>query len=155
MAHELQQQHAETAPIIVERAAASLPQTAQTAYFTITGRVLITMLVGEVTTEVQAQATTLQWVANPTVGADVTITSAGLDATGDTVGTLYGVTGTLASQIDIRASGVLAPSELMASPGLLLAAGTLDLKTVASSTGGTKWTIHYVPLDSNSTVVTA
>ena len=152
MSQELQQQFSQTAPRIVERAAAALPQTAQTAYFTITGRVFITQLIGEVTTVVQSQATTLQWVINPTVGADVTMTSAGLDANAHAVGTLYGVTGTFASQIDFRASGGLQPGEQMASPGTLVSAGTIDLKTVASSTGATKWTVHYVPLDGGSSI---
>ena len=142
-------------PRIVERGASALPQTAQTPYFTITGRVILTNLVGEVTTEIQAQATTIQWVINPTVGADVTMTSAGLDTNGDTIGTLYGVTGTFASQIDVRASGGLQPSELMAYPGILLADGTIDLKTVASSTGASKWTAHFILLDANSSVVVA
>ena len=41
----------------VDRAAASLPQTAQTAYFTVAGgRVLVTAIIGEVTTIIQGQA---------------------------------------------------------------------------------------------------
>jgi len=41
-----------TQPQIVERSAANLPQTAQTPYFTVTGRVLIIQIVGEVETDV-------------------------------------------------------------------------------------------------------
>jgi len=39
------------APRIVSRAASTTPQTAQTAYFTVTGRVKIVNIVGEVTVE--------------------------------------------------------------------------------------------------------
>jgi len=38
----------ETKPVIVERSAAVLPATTQTPYFTVTGRVLITQIVGAV-----------------------------------------------------------------------------------------------------------
>jgi hypothetical protein len=141
--------------VIVERASSTLPQSTQTAYFTVSGRVLVTALVGEVTVVIQSQATTLQWVANPTVGADVTITSTGLDANAHAVGQLYGVTGTFASAIDTRATAGLQPGEMMTAPGMVIADGTLDLKTVASSTGETKWTLHYIPLDAGSTVVAA
>ena len=38
---------------------------------------------------------------------------------------------------------------------VLVTAGTIDLSASASKTGQTKWTVHYIPLDNNSTVVTA
>ena len=148
---ELQQQHAETANIIVERATANLPQATQAALFTVTGRILLTQIVGEVTTAIQLQTTNLKLISNPTVGADVDICSL-LNISGDAVGTLYNITGTLADAL-IGTTSVAFKAQ--ADP-IVIAAGTIDLDTDDdSSTGQTKWTIHYIPLDSNSIVVTA
>lgn len=134
----------------VQRPAASLPQTTQTAYFTITGRVIVTQLVGEVTTVIQNQANATKWISNPTVGADVDICATN-DIDNDAVGTVYTLTGTLADAMVATTSGAV-----QAQPnGILLTAGTLDLSCAASNTGATKWTIHYVPLDDNSEITIA
>ena len=56
----------------VSRATAALPQTTQSALFTVTGgRVMILGVVGEVTTIIQNQANNTKLVANPTTGTDV------------------------------------------------------------------------------------
>jgi hypothetical protein len=125
------------------KSAAALPQTAQGVLFNITGgRVLLTMLLGEVTTAIQAQATLTKVVANPTVGADVDL-SATVDLTGKAVGTLIGVTGTAANAL-VAANAVLLGQ--LAAPAVL-PIGSLDLNTAASSTGAIKWIVYYVPLD--------
>ena len=54
-------------PKIVTRAAANLPQTTATNYFTVTGRVLITQIYGIVTTAIENQACNAKLVANLTV----------------------------------------------------------------------------------------
>jgi hypothetical protein len=56
-----------TTPRIVSRDTANLPQSTQTPYFTVTGRVLITQIVGEVTTVIETQDCDLDIRANPTV----------------------------------------------------------------------------------------
>lgn len=148
---ELQSQAAETAAIIVERATANLPQGTQAALFTVTGRILLTQIVGECTTEIQLQTTNSKLIANPTVGADVDICSL-LNIGGNAVGTLYNITGTLANALIATTSGAF---KAQADP-IVIAAGTIDLDTDDdTSTGQIKWTIHYIPLDSNSMIVTA
>lgn len=139
----------------VERAAASLPQTAQTAYFTVTGRVLLTALVGEVTTVIQSQPNSTKLVANPTVGADVDLCSA-TDITADAAGTLYTITGDFSDAMVATTSGAVETSPTANSVWpIVVAAGTIDLNCAASNTGATKWTLHYIPLDVGSGVVTA
>lgn len=151
MGRDLQRQSAQTAPVIVERASAALPQGTQTAYFTVTGRVLITQIVGEVTVQIEAQETVLKLISNPTVGADVDL-CAGVDTTGDAVGTLLNITGTVADAMIPTTSGAFTAQ----ASGVIVSAGTIDLDADDdSSTGETKWTLHFVPLDSNSTVTTA
>jgi len=139
-----------TQPRIVSRNAANLPQTTQTAYFTVTGRVLITQIVGEVTTVIQTQACDLDLWSNPTVGADVALCAVN-NITADAEGTVYTITGTLADALVATTSGAVKSQ----ANAVLVTAGTIDLKAAASNSGATKWTLHYIPLDSGSSVTTA
>jgi hypothetical protein len=134
----------------VARAAATLPQTTQTAYFTVTGRCMVLKAIGEVTTVIQAQANNIKLVSNPTVGADVDMCAV-LDINGDAVGTVYTITGTLSDAMVATTSGAV-QSQLT---GIDVMAGTIDLSASASSTGATKWTIHYVPIDDGATITAA
>ena len=140
----------ETQPIIVERSEATLPETTQTPYFTVSGRVLTTQIVGEVTSENSSTATNIKLVANPTVGADVDM-CVQVAIASDAVGTIYTITGTLTDAMIATTSGCV-QAQLAA---ILVAAGTIDLYADATNIGKTKWTIHYIPLDSGSTVVAA
>lgn len=137
----------ETQPRIVSKATANLPQTTQSALFTVTGRVLITQLVGEVTTVIQTQDNNTKLVANPTVGADVDLCAV-LNISADAVGTMYNITGTLTDAMIATTSGAF-QAQLAA---IVCAAGTIDLYCAASNTGQVKWTLHYIPLDSGSSV---
>ena len=136
--------------IRVERLANTLPQTAQAALFTVTGRVKIIDIVGEVTTIIQAGANNAKLVANPTVGADVDLCAI-LDIDTDAVGTLYSISGTFANAMIETVSGAF---ETQAGAAIL-AAGTLDLNCDASKTGEVKWTVTYQPLDQISSIVVA
>jgi hypothetical protein len=130
------------------RAAANLPQSTTTAYFTVSGRVLVYAIVGEVTTVIEnTGAVNIDLWSNPTVGADVALCAVA-DIANDAVGTLYTITGTLADAIIPTTSGAV---KMQANP-VLVTAGTIDLKTSASKTGQTKWTIHWRPLDSGATI---
>ncbi len=136
---------------VVERASAILPASTETPYFTITGRVLITHIVGEVTVIFDGTANSIKLIANPTVGADVDLCTA-LVATTDVAGTIYTITGTLSDAMVATTSGAV----IAQADAILVAAGTIDLDTTATdTTGSTKWTLHYVPLDAGSKVVTA
>jgi hypothetical protein len=137
-------------PKMVERTAANLPQTAQTAYFTVTGKVLISDIVGEVTTVVEGGTNNLELYSNPTVGADVALCAA-VDIDADAVGTMYHITGTLADAMIATTSGAF-PSQL--TP-IIVAAGTIDVKTSASKTGATKWVLYYLPLTAGASVTVA
>jgi hypothetical protein len=134
--------------LTVERAAANLPQTAAGALFTIAGgRVIITSLVGEVTTVIQTQANAAKLTFNGTVDNDICGT---LDITGDAVGTLYGITGTFSDALVGAGGAAVVPGRaIVAKPG------TIDLNCAASNTGQVKWTLTYVPLDAGATVTAA
>jgi hypothetical protein len=141
-------------PKIVTRAAAALPATAQTAYFTVVGRVIVTALVGEVTTTIQDQDCNLDIWANPTVGDDVALCAVNNIKT-DAVGTMYSIDGVAANALIAATSGAIFPGTMIPAQGLIVAAGTIDIKTSATNTGATKWTIQYIPLDPGSYIVTA
>lgn len=137
--------------IPVERATAALPQTTAHALFTIAGgRVLLTSIVGEVTTVIQTQANNTKLIANPTTGTSVDICAV-LDISADEVGCLYGITGTFATaMVGANAGATVA----LATP-VILPVGTIDLSCAASNTGAVKWKLTYVPLDTGASVVAA
>ena len=140
-----------TSPRIVERASAILPATTQTPYFTVSGKVLIVQIVGEVTVVFDGTVNSLQLVANPTVGADVDL-CASVVVTSDAVGTIYNITGTLADAMIATTSGAV---QAQLAP-IIVTAGTIDLKTTGTdATGSSKWVLHYISLEDGSSVVSA
>lgn len=134
----------------VNRAAAALPQSVSAPIFTVTGRVKILNIIGQVTTAVQAQATTAKLTAVPTVGSNADICATG-DLNAAAVGTQLYITGTFATALQINATGAQVPQ---AAP-VIVDAGTLNLVTVASSTGAIKWKIIYKPIDPGAAIFAA
>lgn len=133
----------------VNRATATLPQTAQSAIFTVSGgRVVINALIGEVTTVIGATASNLSIVANPTVGADVNLTAV-VAIANDAVGVIYSIDGTLATALAKGAAAVLS------SRSLIVPVGTIDLLASGSTSGSVKWTVYYMPFDDNARIVAA
>jgi hypothetical protein len=137
--------------IRVDRATAALPQTAESAIFTISGgKVAITGIIGEVTTIIETQANDTQLKANPTTGTSVAL-CADLDITADEVGCLYGVTGTVSDAL-VGAGAGYAP---LPDRPLVVNEGTIDLCCDASNTGSVAWSIWYVPLEDGAEIVAA
>jgi len=135
---------------VTQRASATLPATTATPYFTVTGKVRIISIIGEVTTAVQAQANAIKLISNPTVGADVDLCST-VEANAAAVGSLFTVTGTLANAMIKTVSGAV-PQQ--ASP-VIVTAGSIDLNTAATNTGATKWSVVWEPVDPGAMVIAA
>lgn len=140
----------------VDRAAAVVPTVAQSpqSIFTISGgRVLVKLLVGEVTTVLDGTVYTLKVSHTPTVGS-ATDLSAALTMTSFLAGghvTLGATVGAALSNDNAAGLiGLVAPS-----PALVLAAGVVTLTGSATQTGAMKWSLHYVPLDAAASVVSA
>jgi len=134
----------------VERATAALPASTVGNLFTITGgRILLTAIVGEVTTVIQTQLNNTKVVFDPTVTGSNVDLCAVLDITGDAVGTLYSITGTAATAMQ---SGLAVVS--MTTPWVLQA-GAIALSCSATNTGSVKWKIWYTELDSGVVVAAA
>ena len=138
----------ETQPVIAERVSSTLPATAQSALFTVRGRIILTHIIGEVTVVIQNQACNIDLYSNPSVGADVALCAV-VGIANDAVGTMYNITGTLANAMVATTSGAM----IAQASSVIISDGTIDLKTSATNTGEVKWTIHYIPLDRGSSVV--
>ena len=129
----------------VDRAAAT-HAAATTPYFHIYGgRVLMTMLLGKVTTASGANA--CSWVANPTTGTATQKVCGNLDIDPAVVGDSLTITG-LAG--DAMIYGTTAGLGTMGR-GVILNVGTLDF-VAAAADGATSWQMWYIPLDDGAYV---
>ena len=145
--------------IKVNRATATLPQTATGSIFTVTGgRVVLAAILGEVTTVLGATATNLNLVHTPTVGTVGDLCAATV-CTSDSVGTLYSITGVPADLMSAeKVGGTVVPVDYNAGippRQLILPVGNLGLKASANNTGSVKWSIVYIPFDNGASVVAA
>lgn len=132
----------------VNRAAANLPQTATGNLFAVTGgRVVVTSIIGQVTTVIQAQANAVKLRATPTVGA-VNDLSGTVDINAAAVGSLLAATGLAADALVLSTGGGIS----MGRNPILVATGNIGLNTAASSTGQIKWTLTYIAYDIGAAV---
>lgn len=138
--------------IKVSRATATLPQTATGSIFTVSGgRIVVTSLVGEVTTVLGATATTLKVTSTPTVGSAIDLSSA-------TAVTSLQVGGHITLPSTVGSATVVSNAGAVAIPGglaVLVPAGSIQITTNASDTGSVKWDLTYIPFDDGVTVVAA
>lgn len=138
----------------VDRATAALPQTATGNIFTITGgRIVLTSLVGEVTTALGATVTTLAISSVPTVGASTTLASA-TAVTSSAVGDWFTLPATSPSGALVH-TAVAGAALMPAALALLVPVGALAVTTSASDTGSVKWSVTYIPYDDSALVVAA
>lgn len=134
---------------VVNRSAGSLPATTNAALFNVTGgRILLTGIIGLVTTAIQAQANTLSLTTLSTTGALTTNLTAGVDVTGAVVGTQYGISG-------VRTDAALLGSNVPTGNEQIVAVGSIRWATTATSTGAMSWTLLYIPLDDGASVAAA
>ncbi len=137
--------------LAVERDAAALPQTTQSALFNVEGgRVMVLGIIGQVGTAIQNQANNTKLVANPDSGTDVDLCAV-LSVANDEAGTLYSITGLASDAMIGTAAGAVSGQ---ARP-VIVAPGTIDLNCAASNTGTIGWTLFYVPLDDGAYVTAA
>jgi hypothetical protein len=133
---------------IVERDSKSLPQSGSDSLFKVKGRIIVTFLIGEVTDVIETQANATKLVVNPTIGANVDLCST-YNISANSVGTMYNLTGTLADALVATVSGAM----IGQASSIIITDGTIDLDCVASNSGAVKWTLHYIPLDNGSNVL--
>lgn len=126
------------------------------------GNVLVTSLIGEVTTVIPAGANDMQFRANPTIGAEVVL-DAVLDIDGHAEGMLYTITGNPADAI---ISGLSIPGGLAGgllatginTHGWAIPPGTIDASFAhanGTGTGRIKFQLYFIPLDRGAVVQVA
>jgi hypothetical protein len=137
--------------ISVTEPAKTIPATTFSNIFTVSGgRILLTSLVGQVTTAIGALATTLSIGFTPTGGSLVAASIATATAiTSSPVGTLVSVAFPVAGLVVGVNPGVVAlgGASIDDQTGLLVSAGVISISTSASTTGAMSWTMTYLPYD--------
>jgi hypothetical protein len=135
--------------IKVSKTTADVLTGAAAGIFTVaTGRVLVTGIVGEVTTNIQAQATTFKYNVVPTAGAAHDL-CATLDITGSAAGTILGFNPTDST------AACLPHAFISSGVGVVVEAGAIQVTTGADSTGSIKFDLWYIPLEAGATVASA
>lgn len=138
----------------VDRAAATTPQGADDALFTITGgRILLLGLIGEVTVAIANSASASLVKHNGTATGATQDMCAALDIDNDAVGTLYTISGVVGDAL--RDDLLIGLNSLLGAGGMILKEGDIELECVGSIAGEIKWQIHYLPLDLGATVAAA
>ncbi len=154
--------NAATLSVLGARVSKADTQTVGTvSLFTVSGLVLITSLVGKVTTAITVAGTT-KLQANPTTGTTSNLCAATDLGTTDTpAGNLLSLTGgpadAMVSGIGAVAlfgtAGTLTAGD--APKGVYIAAGVIERVTATGADGAVTWTLTYVPIENGASVVAA
>lgn len=133
----------------VARATSNLAQTGNLTLFTVTGgRVIVTTLLGEVTTAIQAQANAILIRSIGTAGSTTTNLHSSWDSNAAALGTLVSIPG-------VAATAVTTGGSVVQGNEFILPAGSIQMNAAASNTGQMSWTVLYVPLDDGAAIVAA
>src|SRR3990167_2752736 len=140
--------------IHVARPTLDLPQTTTEQLFRVYGgRVLVHLLIGEVTTVIQGtdpvpsiRASRLD-AAGALVGTADEVASTP-DISSDEVGTVYVIEGDTTAILSTQA----APQQAAPATTFIMPQGQILFKTTANKTGKIKWDIWYQPLDEGAYV---
>jgi hypothetical protein len=142
--------------LTVVKAAQTLPQSATATLYTVSGgAVLVTGLIGVVTTVLPASDPVLSLGTAPTVGtaqtsgiATTTVLTSAEAGTLITVGASSG----LPAALVVMATAAKAGSAVFLANPFVVSAGTITWTTGASKTGALKWYLTYIPLDDAAAV---
>lgn len=138
----------------VDRTTAALPASTLGNIFTVSGgRVVVTSLVGEVTTAVQNQACTVSIGTAPTVGTgSATALGTASSIIAAPIGTHFGASPGSAVVVDLSTQAGIALAD---GAPFLVDPGSITITTSATNTGSVKWSLTYIPYDDAGTVAAA
>ena len=137
-----------TRGIPVERAVATLPQTATATYFTVTGGRVEAFFLGEMVGASDATGCNFNLVHTPT-GGTVGDLSAAASIASKEIGCMIGITGIPGDGTLITTAGVRFQNPVVLKPG------AVGAKTSGNNPGTTKWVCWYKPIDPGAKVVAA
>ena len=132
----------------VERATAVVTAVTRNLFTVSGGRIVVTQILGEVTTVMQALATNVRLSADPTTGTTRNL-CANLNIASYAEGDLLGITGINTDAMIPPATGGALEAQTV---GVIVQEGTIDLISDAAPTGSIKWTLKYIPLDPGASV---
>ncbi len=133
----------------VDRASAVLPATTSTTYFTVSGGRVAAFFLGEVTVVFDGTVNSLNLTHTPTGGTVGDLCAAAV-VTSKEVGCLFGMSG-----IPTDAMTMTTALSRFQNPVILKPGATKLKSTATDTTGSTKWTCWYVPLDEGAKVEAA
>lgn len=132
--------------------AKTLPATATGSIFNVIGgRVLVTSIVGVVTTAIQNQANNTKLVATPSGNGAVNDLTGVVDVANLALGGLLSPTG-LAGDALVKSTGGGVSG--LRNP-IIVTPGAIGVNTAATNTGAITWTLTYVALDNGASVTAA
>lgn len=137
--------------IRVDRASADCQGAADTPIFTIAGgRVLVTMLLGEVAdVAIAGGANNFRLQSNPTATGTTTDLCANLDIDADPIGTMYSVDGVPGTALVRGEEGAV---QGMSVRGVVVPVGQIETVSAGNVAGQMKWSLFYVPIDDGAYV---
>jgi len=132
------------------KATATLPATTTQTIFTVTGgNILVTLLLGEVTTVFQNSDPVLTVVVNPTAAGTNTTIASTADTTSLEAGGFLFVEGDGSALVKANAGSVAVTGQ----HEFIVAPGAIILNSGATKSGATKWDLWYFPLEEGAKVV--
>lgn len=136
-------------PLIVT----SIPKlvTGTVVLFTVTGRVKIISLFGEVTTVVQNVAVTLKVTANPTTGTDLDWCIA-TNIQALPLGSVVGLTGAFSDALVVPSLVNSGAAYGGGAPFIFDMPGTIDSVATGAATGAITWYCEYSPMSAGASV---
>ena len=134
----------------VTRVTSNLPQSTAVALFNVSGKVLVNLIVGEVTTIIQTQSNDTNLQSNPATGTTNDMCAA-LNISAKEVGTLFSITGVAGDAMVAGSSGAVRGQTVP----VIVAKGAIELYCAASNSGKAKWTCFYIPIDDGAVVTAA
>jgi len=140
----------------VDKTSATLPASTVQSLFTVSGgRVIVTSILGEVTTAVQNQTNNTKLQSVPTTGSTVDL-CATVDIAALEAGGFLSLTPDLdATPFSVALQKQNAGATTLQVCGIVIPIGTIKLSCSATNTGATKWSLTYIPLDDGAAVVSA
>jgi hypothetical protein len=121
------------------------------------GRVLVTSLVGRVTTAIGATTSNLKLVYNPTAAGTSFDMCTAVDIASDAVEQTYYITGSVASTGALLVGGAVGQANPVFEDGYLIQAGAIEANFSADPTGAgaIEWTITWISYDDGATAAAA
>lgn len=140
----------------VSKATGTVANGATTLFTIAGGRIVVTSLVGRVTTLIGSTASNAKLVYNPTAAGTSFDLCTAVAIETDAVEQTYYITGNVASTGALLVGGAVGQANPIFTNPYVLQAGTIEQNLSADPVGGAiTWTVTYYPYDNGASLVAA